>query len=377
MIVTRLEGLPEPKVRRVAAYCRVSTQRRSQEDSFETQVDYYRDRIQATPGWVLAEIYVDRQSASSVKNRPGLQKMMADAEAGKLDLILVKSISRFARNVVDCQVCLQRLDRFGCQVWFEKERIHTGSPGSRFTLALLSAVAQDESHSVSQNVRLAVASRYRRGEYRLGNNRILGYDQQGGALVPNGEAWMVRTVFHLFLSGSTYQEISREILARGGRSLRGNQTLSPETIRYMLRNETYAGDKRLQKQPPRDYLTKRPDPTLEYSSYYLENDHAPIIDRQTWQQTQALIQTRQLERRSGIHRRGHHHPLYGRLFCGLCDAPYLRKSRRGEKIWICKGRLRGNCSAPILKEATLTPRLPTPLPAKILVSPEKIEYDLI
>lgn len=375
MIVTKIEGLPEPKVRRVAAYCRVSTQRESQEDSFETQVEYYRNRIQATPGWVLAEIYVDRQSAAAVKNRPGFQKMLADAEAGKLDLILVKSISRFARNVVDFQTCLQRLDRFGCQVWFEKERIHTGTPGSRFTLALLSAVAQDESHSISQNVHLAIASRYRRGEYRLGNNRILGYDQHGGKLVPNGDAWMVQMVFRLFLSGHTYQEISREILARGGKSLRGKLALSPETIRYMLRNETYVGDKRLQKQPPRDYLTKRPDPNQNYTSYYLENDHTPIIDRQTWQQTQILFQTRQLERQSGIHRRGRHHPLYGVVFCGICACPYLRKSRRGEKICICKGRLHGSCTAPILKEQALCAQLPNPLPEKILVYPEKIEYD--
>ena len=377
MIITRIEGLPAPKVKRVAAYCRVSTQRESQEDSFETQVAYYRERIQAAPGWVLAEIYVDRQSAASVKNRPGFQKMLADAEAEKLDLILVKSISRFARNVVDCQIYLQHLDRFGCQVWFEKEQIHTGTPGSRFTLALLSAVAQDESHSISQNVRLAIASRYRRGEYRLGNNRILGYDQKGTKLVPNGDAWMVQTVFRLFLSGSTYQEISREIMLRGGKSLRGKPELSPETIRYMLRNETYIGDKRLQKQPPRDYLTKRPDRTQDYTSYYLENDHVPIIDRQTWKQTQALFQTRQLERGSGIHRRGRHHPLYGRLFCGLCGAPCLRKSRRGEKIWICKTRLHSTCPAPILKESILMSQLPTPLPAKVLVYPEKIEYDLI
>ena len=376
MIVTRIDGLPEPRTKRVAAYCRVSTQRESQEDSFETQVDHYRRRIQSTPGWVLAGIYTDRQSAASAKNRPGFQQMLADAEAGKLDLILVKSISRFARNVVDCQTYLQHLDRFGCQVWFEKERIHTGSPGSRFTLALLSAVAQDESHSISQNVRLAVAGRYRRGEYRLGSRRVLGYDQQGSMLVPNQDAWMVQLIFRLFLLGNTYADISREIAARGGRSLRGKPELSPETIRYMLRNELYVGDRRLQKQPPRDYLTKRPDPTLDYTSYYLENDHPPIIGRQTWQQAQALFQARQFQCRSGLHRRGRHHPLYGALFCGLCAAPYLRKSRRGEKVWICKGRLYADCPAPILKEAALTARLPTPLPAKIRVYPEKIEYDL-
>lgn len=287
MIITKIERTHSQAPKRVAAYVRVSTQRDSQEESFETQLHYYIERIAAEPTWILAGIYSDRRSGTSAARRPGFQKMMADAKAGQLDLILVKSISRFARNLLDCQRSIDQLSALGVTVWFERERIRTDDPSSTFVLRLLAAVAQDESRSISQNVRMSVASRYARGEYRLGSNRVLGYDQAAGTLVPNGDAWIIREAFSLCLQGNTCGQIARHLNALGAKSLRG-KSISPSAIRYILTNEVYTGDRRLQKSPPKDYLTGRPLP--DYVSNYLTNDHTPIITRQTWQQVQALLQ---------------------------------------------------------------------------------------
>lgn len=287
MIITKIERKNAKAPQRVAAYVRVSTQRESQEDSFETQLHYYIERIVAEPTWRFAGIYSDRQSGTSAAKRPGFQKMMADAKARQLDLILVKSISRFARNLLDCQMAIDRLSAFGVTVYFERERIRTDDPSSTFVLRLLAAVAQDESRSISQNVQMAIASRYARGEYRLGNDRVLGYDQIEGKLVPNKDAWMVQEAFSLCLQGKTCGQIARHLNALGAKSLRG-KAISPSAIRYILTNEIYVGDRCLQKAPPRDYLTGRPLPG--YTSNYLTNDHTPIVSRQTWQQVQELMQ---------------------------------------------------------------------------------------
>lgn len=286
MIITKIAGQVPAAPRRVAAYVRVSTRRESQEESFETQWQYYIERIASEPGWTFAGIYADRRSGTNAGKRPGFQKMMADAETGKLDLILVKSISRFARNLLDCQQAIDRLSGLGVAVYFEKEHIRTDDPSSTFLLRLLAAVAQDESRSISQNVRLSIASRWARGEYRLGSNRVLGYDQVDGHLVPNQDAWMVKEAFSLFLQGNTCGQIARHFQALGAKSLRG-KTIAPSAIRYLLSNEIYVGDRSLQKAPPRDYLTGHPLP--DYKTYYLVSDHPPIIDPKTWQQVQALI----------------------------------------------------------------------------------------
>ena len=242
MIVKRIERRVSTAKKRVAAYCRVSTQRNEQEESFETQKAYYEELICRNPDWELVKIYSDKHSATSVKNRPGFQEMMADAKARKIDILLVKSISRFARNVVDCQQYLQKLESYGVCVQFEKENIRTDDPTSGFVLSLLSAVAQDESHSISKNVQLSYESRFKRGEYNLGNNRILGYDCIDGELVPNQDAWIVKEVFCRFLEGQTYREIREGLAAKGARTLHGKTRFSVETIRYMLGNESYVGD---------------------------------------------------------------------------------------------------------------------------------------
>ena len=347
----------------MAAYCRVSTQAEEQTESFETQRAYYEAYIRCNPNWQLVEIYSDRRSATSAEHRPGFQQMMADAREKKIDVLLVKSISRFARNVVDCQHYLEQLERCGCCVIFEKENIRSDDPTSSFILSLLSAVAQDESHSISKNVQMGYESRYKRGEYNLGSNRLLGYDTRNGELVPNQDAWIIREVFRCFLQGQTYREIADALAKMGAQSIHGKKRLSIATIRYILGNETYVGDKLLQKQAPRDYLTKKPDPNREYQQYYLRDDHEAIIDRETWDAVRRVWKRREEDARNDIYRGNQkHHVFYGRVFCGICGAPYTRRTycggKQNYKAWNCRKRQKGGrengCVGPTFSEEKLT-----------------------
>ena len=293
MTIKKIQSLEADAMKHVAAYCRVCTHRDEPEESFETQKAIYTKFINDNPNWQLVKIYADRHSATSIKNRPGFISMMSDAESGKLDLILVKNISRFARNVVDCQQYIQRLSTFGCHVYFEKENLYTNDPTSSFILSLLSAVAQDESHSTSLNVRLSYESRFKRGQYNLGNNRILGYDcDSKGKLIPNGDAWIIEEIYSQFLQGKTYREIADILAMKGAKTHRDKEKFSIATIRYILSNETYVGDKLLHKNPPNDYMTKRPDHACKYEPVYLRQDHKAIISRTMWEEVRQVLNHR-------------------------------------------------------------------------------------
>ena len=208
MRVQRIPSRYECKKKRVAAYCRVSTRDASQEESFETQLAYYTQYIKGNPDWVFVRIYADHGvSGVSTRKRPEFLEMIHDALAGKIDLILVKSISRFSRNLVDCQNYIAQLKDKGVEVRFEREGISSFDPTSGFIFSLLSAVAQDESRSISENIKWGYKKRFERGEYCLGSNRILGYDKDPMTkkLVPNKDAWIVRLAFERFVQGVTYR----------------------------------------------------------------------------------------------------------------------------------------------------------------------------
>lgn len=313
--------------KRVAAYCRVSTFRNEQDESFETQQKYYEELIQSHPDWELVKVYADRHSATRVKNRPGFQEMAAAAEAKKLDIIICKSISRFSRNMVDCQQYAKWFRTLGVTIIFEEQNIRTDDPTCDFVLSILAAVAQDESHSISENEKAAYASRFARGEYNLGNNRILGYDCVDGELVPNKDAWIVKEVFRRFIEGESYRQIAKGLEELGAQSLHSKKGFGVETLRYMVSNETYVGDKRLQKKAPLDYLTKKPNPNQKVESNYLWDDHEAIIDRETWDKAQEILEKRKELAKVGIHKTNReHHFLYGKVFCGECGAPFLRRT---------------------------------------------------
>ena len=345
MIIRKIQPKVRAAKKRVAAYCRVSTQRDEQDESFATQKKYYEGMIGTHPDWELVKIYSDRHSATAAKNRPGFQEMLADAEAKKLDIVICKSISRFARNIVDCQKYTQWFSTLGITVIFEEQNIRTDDPTSGFVLSMMSAIAQDESHSISENERKSYESRFARGEYNLGNNRILGYDSENGVLVPNKDAWIVKEVFRRFLAGESYRQIAKGLKEMGAECLHSKRGFGVETLRYMISNETYVGDKCLQKKAPVDYLTKKPDPNRKAKSNYLYDDHEAIIDRETWDKAQAILKERKELAKTGVYKTNReHHFLYGKVFCGECGAPFLRRTFNGStpyKAWNCRNRQKG------------------------------------
>lgn len=345
MIIRKIQPKVVAAKKRVAAYCRVSTQRNEQDESFATQKRYYEEMISTHPDWELVKIYSDRHSATAAKNRPGFQEMLADAEAKKLDIVICKSISRFARNIVDCQKYTQWFSTLGITVIFEEQNIRTDDPTSGFVLSMMSAIAQDESHSISENERKSYESRFARGEYNLGNNRILGYDSEDGVLVPNKDAWIVKEVFRRFLAGESYRQIAKGLKEMGAECLHSKHGFGVETLRYMISNETYVGDKCLQKKAPVDYLTKKPDPNRKAMSNYLYDDHEAIIDRETWDKAQAILKERKELAKTGVYKTNReHHFLYGKVFCGECGAPFLRRTFNGStpyKAWNCRNRQKG------------------------------------
>ncbi len=353
MKIRKVEATAQKSKLRVAAYCRVSTKRTEQEDSLEIQQATYTSYVLSNPEWSFAGLYSDTRSGLNAEKREGFMRMISDACAGKIDLILCKSISRFSRNIVECQRYTELLRSKNITIVFEKEHIRTDQPTSNLIFSLMCAIAQDESRSISENVRLSYQSRFKRGEYNLGNNRILGYDCADGKLVPNEDAWIVRLIYNLFLEGKPYREIGRRIQEAGAVGKRSHNLLAPSTIYGILRNETYVGDKLLQKQPPCDFITKRPQKGVTFESNYLKDDHEPIIDRKEWNAVQEILNRREEMKKKGVDTRARNSGfLFGKVICGECGTLYTRRTYKGHakenaadpetyKVWVCKERFRG------------------------------------
>ena len=351
--------------KRVAAYCRVSTLQDEQEESLKSQLQYYSNYIASHKDWEFAGIYSDEKSGLDAESRPGFQQLIKDALRGSVDFILVKSISRFSRNTVDCQKYIDILHSNGVDVFFEKENINTAIASNSIMLSLMSVFAQNESHSISENVRWGCYERIRRGEHNLGNNRVLGYDCVDGVLVPNKDAPIIRDIFDMYLAGDSLSSICKKLKENGIVGNNGKE-ISSGGLLYILKNEIYVGDRLLQKRAPKDFITKKT--SNNYPSNYLYDDHEAIISREVWDGVQKLIKDRQKKnKRAGMsHGGGRAHFLYGKLFCGECGSLLGKKTYRDRltganfRVWRCKGRKTGcNLTAPredflfrtILKEA--------------------------
>lgn len=363
MIVRRIEPVRNQRKQRAAAYARVSTDQNEQQESFETQVAHYANLIQQNPNWEFVKVYADPgRSGTSARKRPGFMEMIADAKEGKLDIILVKSISRFARNVADAQTYVHELKAHEVEVRFEREALSSFDPSADMVFNLLAVVAQEESRSISENVKWTYRKNAEQGIRRIGNNRVLGYDvDQERRLVPNEDAWIVRQIFTDYAAGLLPAQIVKRLDEAGAKRLRCDKPFEISVVMRILSNELYVGDRALQKEAPHHYLTKRPDPTCAYASYYISNDHEPIIDRETWNRVKALLEQRTDERREGVHIREKTHFLYGKVFCADCGAPYRRRTMtRGKEVvkaWNCaerqKGKLGNGCKNIIIREDEL------------------------
>ena len=361
MKITIIPRLRDRRKRRVAAYCRVSTRLDAQEESLEAQTRYYRALIESRDDWDFAGIYFDEKSGRKTKNRPGFQRLFAAAIAGEADCILVKSISRFSRDLVDCQRYAAALVGAGVDVWFERERIRASDPSCSMALSFLSAIAQEESRAISENVKWSYRRRYRRGEYNLGSNRVLGYDWLEGRLVPNADAKFVRMIFRLYAEGKTVEEIRRAVKVEGKVS-RNGKPIAWSDVLYILQNETYRGDRLLQKAPPKDWRGRPSGKRDNYESRYLTNDHEALVDDALWNAAQSRI-VAEKEATALVGRRGGRpHFLYGKVFCDACGAPMTRRTLTGRdgvkyKAWTCrerhKGRRGNGCKMRTVREPEL------------------------
>ncbi len=290
-----IEPLARPQVQkiRVAAYCRVSSDSDDQRNSFSTQVQHYTQLIQSHPDWEFVDIYADEGIAGTrADKRDDFQRLMADCRTGKIDRVLVKSLSRFARNSKDCIQAVRELQSLGISVFFEKEHLDTGKLHNEMTLSMMSAFAQEESISISQNMRRGALMRMKNGTFRISQVPYGYRRKESGELIPTPEeAEAVRWIYHSFLSGKGIASIAKDLESRKVPKLRGEPVWSKHGVLYILTNERYAGNELFRKSYRTDAIPfRKVDNRGEKSQFYAEATHEAIVPFQTFQLVQKLLQ---------------------------------------------------------------------------------------
>ena len=339
---------PEAKPRlRVAAYCRVSTDRDEQESSFDAQVDHYTKYINGNSDWIFAGIYADEGiSGMNTRKREQFNRMIEDCIDGKIDMVVTKSVSRFARNTIDCLEYVRKLKASNVAVLFEKENINTLDTKGEMFLTLMASLAQQESESLGRNVTMGFQFRYQQGKVLVNYNRFLGFTKRDGKLVVDEEgARTVRRIFLEYLSGSSCKRIAKGLEADGVRNGAGNTKWWDSNITQILTNEKYMGDALLQKTFTADPLEKKRLPNRgERPQYYVEACLEPIVSKEVFLQVQDEMARRSsmlTEEGGRLHRS--YNALSGLVFCSECGKPYRRVhwNNRGCRsvVWRCRTRL--------------------------------------
>ncbi len=320
--------------RRVAGYARVSTDSEDQYASYEAQVDYYTSMIKSHTEWEFAGMYTDEGiSGTSTAKREGFKRMISHALSGKIDLIITKSVSRFARNTVDSLQTIRNLKEHKVEVYFEKEAIKTFDSKGELLITIMSSLAQEESRSISENVKWGRRKRFADGQVTVCYTRFLGYDKgPDGNLVINVEqAKIVRYIFSLFLQGMTFSSISKKLESEGYKTGTGNTTWHTSSVKNILTNEKYKGDALLQKNYTADFLTKKPVANKgEVPQYYVRGNHEAIIEPVVFDMVQQEIEYRSKHAETT---RGSH-IFSGRIRCGHCGGIF------GAKVWHSNGPYR-------------------------------------
>lgn len=340
--------------RKVAAYARVSTENEEQQSSYEAQVKYYTEHIATRPDWEFVKVYSDEGiSGTNTKRRVGFRTMIQDAIDGKIDLILTKSISRFARNTLDSISFIRQLKSVGTEVFFEKENLWTFDSKSEMVLSMLSAIAQEESRSISENVKIGKRWQMKEGKVTIPCKAFLGYQNIDGKItIDKDEAVIVRRIYSMFLKdGMTRKAIADTLKAEGvlTPSKKGcNWTVN--NIQSILSNEKYKGDALLQKVYCDDYLehkVKKNNGVLP--QYYVENSHPGIINKDEWTMVQE-----ELKRREGIrYSYQTSNPYLAKLRCAECGHFFGIKvwhsnSIHRKEVLQCNGKYKCGCKSPNL-----------------------------
>ena len=321
---------PEAVTLRVAAYCRVSSDSDDQLNSFAAQQNHYFEYISSHDKWELAEIYADEGiTGTSAKKRDDFQRMLSDCRKGRIDKILVKSISRFARNTTDCLEALRELKSLGISVYFEAHNIDTKMVSSEMLTAVIAACAQAESESISKNLRWSVQKRMGQGTY-ISSSVPYGYRLKGNDLIIyEAEASVVSRIFEAYLEGRTPTEIAASLVMEGNT----DREWRASTIRYILRNERYTGDALLQKTYTTETLPFRRKINYgECTKYFIEDFNPRIITKETFDAAQRLLQERYKMRAS----KPGELPLSGNVVCGVCGAVCVVRYNKGRPYVSCR-----------------------------------------
>lgn len=340
--ISRFTAAPinEKKKRRTAAYARVSTDSEEQLTSYEAQVDYYTNYIKGRDDWEFVTVYTDEGiTGTNTKHRDGFNRMVQDALDGKIDLIVTKSVSRFARNTVDSLTTVRKLKEKGVEIYFEKENIWTLDSKGELLITIMSSLAQEESRSISENCTWGQRKRFADGKVTVPFKRFLGYDRgpDGNLVLNPDEAVTVRRIYSMFLQGMSPYGIATHLTADGIKSPGGKDKWNAGAVCSILTNEKYKGDALLQKSYTVDFLTKKKKVNEgEIPQYYVEGNHEAIISPDVFEQVQ-----RELEhRKANDGRHSSVHLFSGKIRCGQCGEWYGSKtwhstSKYRRVVWQC------------------------------------------
>lgn len=318
-----MEG-PVSRNLRVAAYARVSTDQEEQETSFEAQCNFYTQKIQSNPHWTFVKMYADDgTTGTNTLRREGFNQMVEDALDGKIDLILTKSVSRFARNTVDALQTCRALKARGVDIYFEKENIHLIDGQGEVMLTIMAALAQDESRSISENVTWGIRYKFKNGKFSLPYKHFLGYRKgaDGFPEIVEEEAVIIRRIYKLYLEGTSPSGIAAILNDEEIPSPSGKSKWTYSNVKSILTNEKYCGDARLQKTYVVDFLNHKKAVNMgEVDQYYHHNSHEGIVSHEVFEYVQGEI-----ERRKTLPTTCGKSVFSGRLFCKECGGMYGSK----------------------------------------------------
>ncbi|WP_409068710.1 recombinase family protein [Clostridium caseinilyticum] len=341
--------------KRVCAYARVSTDSEKQEESLENQIQYYENLIVANPDYEFIGVFADRGITGTTEERPEFQKMLQIARNGKVDLIITKSISRFARNTTIVLKTVRQLKDIGVEVKFEKENIETLSGDGELMLTVLSSFSQEESKNVSDNIKWRMRKKFQQGEMIINTKRFLGYDKDeyGDLVINPKEAKVVKRIFNEYLNGKGCFTIAKGLREEGVPTVAGG-TWRDSTILRILKNEKYKGDALLQKYYTSDHLRKKKVKNNgEVESYYIEDDHVPIVSREAWETVQEEIKKRAKEKGiilGNTKKYKRRYPLTGMLYCSKCGSSLRRRTWNTKHsckkiVWQCSNYVKNGKNA--------------------------------
>jgi len=332
--ITKIEAIPKVVTKtRVAAYARVSTGKNAMLQSLASQINHYKKYIQSNSEWQFVGVYADEAATGTKESREEFQQLLTDCKEGKIDMIITKSISRFARNTVTLLGVVRELIKLDVDVFFEEQNIHSNSGEGEMILTLLASIAQEESRSVSENMKWRIKKDFQEGMI-WGGRSSYGYKLEDRKLtiIPE-EAEVVKLIFELYIEGHG-ADASRKILDSKNIKPMNTKKWGHSSIMKILKNRNYTGDLILQKTYRENHLTKRQIINKgELDRYFIKDNHEAIIDRDTFEKAEQIRKER--AQKNKPHSPRGDYPFLGKVKCGICGKSFTRKRMRQKLVWLC------------------------------------------